>query len=59
MRKIIQFIKESYAELKKVTWPSTEDVAASTKVVLVSVFLISVALGLIDYLLFKGIEKIF
>ncbi len=59
MRKIIQFFKESYAELKRVTWPSREDVAASTKVVLVSVFLISVALGFIDYLLFKGIEWIF
>ena len=59
MRKIIQFFKESYAELKKVTWPSKEDVIASTKVVLVSIFLISIALGLIDYLLFKGIEWIF
>ena len=59
MRKIVQFFKESYAELKRVTWPSREDVIASTKVVLVSVFLISIALGFIDYLLFKGIEWIF
>ncbi len=59
MRKVFQFFKESYAELKRVTWPSREDVAASTKVVLVSVFLVSIALGVIDYLLFKGIEWIF
>lgn len=59
MRKIIRFFAESYAELKKVTWPSREDVAASTKIVLVSVALIAIALGLVDYLLFQAMELIF
>ena len=59
MRKIIRFFAESYAELKKVTWPSREDVAASTKIVLVSVALIAIALGLVDYLLFQAMEFIF
>ena len=59
MKKIIQFFKESYAELKKVTWPGREEVASSTKVVLVSVVLIALALGIVDFFIFKGIDLIF
>ncbi len=59
MKKIIRFFQESYAELKKVTWPSREDVASSTKVVLISIVLIAMALGFVDYLLFQGIELVF
>ena len=59
MRKIIRFFQESFGELKKVTWPSREEVGANTKIVLVSVILIAAALGLVDYLLFQGIEFIF
>lgn len=59
MKKIILFFKESYAELRKVTWPSREEVASSTKVVLVSVILIAAALGFIDFAIFKGIDLIF
>jgi preprotein translocase subunit SecE len=59
MKKIIRFFKESFAELKKVTWPSREEVASSTKVVLVSVILIAAALGIVDFLIFRGIDLIF
>jgi len=59
MNKIIRFFKESFGELKKVTWPSREEVASSTKVVLVSTILIAIALGLVDYLIFRGIDLIF
>jgi preprotein translocase subunit SecE len=59
MNKIIRFFKESFGELKKVTWPSREEVTSSTKVVLVSTILIALALGLVDYLIFRGIDLIF
>ena len=59
VKKIVRFFQESYAELKKVTWPSREDVASSTKVVLISVVLIALALGLVDFLIFQGIELVF
>ena len=59
MKKIIKFFQESYAELKKVTWPTREEVGSSTKIVLISVAIVAIALGLVDYLLFKGIEFIF
>ena len=59
MNKIVKFFQESYAELKKVTWPNREEVASSTKVVLISVILIAITLGIVDFLLFQGIELIF
>ncbi|MCE5256826.1 MAG: preprotein translocase subunit SecE [Spirochaetaceae bacterium] len=59
MKKIIQFFKECYAELKKVVWPSKEDVWSSTKVVIFSTLAMALLLGLIDFLLVMGIEVIF
>ncbi len=59
MKKIIQFFKESYAELKKVIWPSKSEVAQSTKVVIISVIIFAAVLGLVDFLLLLGIDAIF
>lgn len=59
MKKIVQFFKDSYAELRKVVWPSKEDVIASVKVVVVSTLITAVILGLIDFLLVAGIDLIF
>jgi len=59
MKKVIQFVKESYAELKKVVWPSREDVISSVKVVIVSTVIVAAVLGLIDFLLLLGIRALF
>ena len=59
MKKVIQFIKESYAELKKVIWPGRDDVISSVKVVIVSTIIVAAVLGLIDVLLLFGIRAIF
>jgi len=59
MKRIILFFQESYAELRKVTWPSREEAMASTKVVLVSTLLIAGMLGLVDFILFKFVDWIF
>jgi len=59
MKKIIQFFKDSYSELRRVVWPSREHVAASTKVVIVSVFIFAMVLGFVDFLLLKGLDLIF
>jgi len=59
MKKVIQFIKESVAELKKVVWPGRDDVISSVKVVIVSTVIIAAVLGLIDFLLLLGIRAIF
>jgi preprotein translocase subunit SecE len=59
MNKLVQFIKESYAELRKVVWPSKEDVISSVKVVIVSTVIIAAVLGLVDVLLLFGIRALF
>ena len=59
MGKIVQFIKESYAELRKVVWPGRDDVISSVKVVIISTIIIAAALGLVDVLLLLGVRQIF
>jgi len=59
MKKIILFFQESFAELKKVTWPSREDAISSTKVVLVSTIIIAALLGIVDFILFKIVDWLF
>ncbi len=59
MSKIVQFFKDSYAELRKVVWPTREDVLASTKVVIVSTVIVAFCLGLLDFLLVRGIDLLF
>ena len=48
MSKVIQFFRESKAELKKVVWPSRDDVVSSVIVVIISTFIVAVILGLFD-----------
>ncbi len=59
MKKIILFFQESFAELKKVTWPGRDEVISSTKVVLVSTIVIAAVLGLVDFLLVQLVDLIF
>ena len=48
MAKVIQFFKESRAELKKVVWPTRDDVVSSIKVVIISTISVALILGLLD-----------
>jgi preprotein translocase subunit SecE len=44
----VQFVKEAWIELKKVTWPSQKETLGATAVVLALVILVSLYLGLVD-----------
>jgi len=59
MKRLLQFFRDSYAELKKVVWPSREEVGSSTKVVIVSTIIFAVLLGLVDFLLTVGRDIVF
>ena len=59
MKKIVNFVQDSIGEMKKVVWPSREEVTASTRVVLVSTVLFAAVLGIVDFILFKGLDLIF
>ena len=51
MKKIIEFFKESRMELKKVNWPSKEEVLTSTRVVIFSILIIAAVIALMDYVI--------
>ncbi len=51
MKKIFAFLKESRAELKKVNWPSKEEVLTSTRIVIISILVIAAVIALIDYVI--------
>jgi len=59
MKRFIAYIKDSYAEMKKVIWPSRDEVQSSTKVVIVSLILFSLLLGAVDVSLAALVQVIF
>ncbi|ACN98628.1 preprotein translocase subunit SecE [Sulfurihydrogenibium azorense] len=58
MKKYINFLKEVYEELKKVTWPSRELVKTATATVIVFTLIIAVYLWGLDLLFAKIITFI-
>jgi preprotein translocase subunit SecE len=48
IRKTTRFLKEVRTEMGKVSWPPRKQVIGSTAVVIVSVFIVSLFLGLVD-----------
>ncbi len=59
MAKFTGFLKECGAELRKVVWPSRDDVVSSVKVVVVSTIIIAVVLGALDVLFSAGMSLLF
>ncbi len=51
LQKITGFYREFKTEMKKVTWPGRKETLSSTAVVIVTVLVIVVFLGLVDYAL--------
>ena len=54
-----QFLKEVRQELKKVNWPTREELTAYTVVVLVSVVVLTSFVFGLDYVFSKGVLRIF
>lgn len=51
--KVTTFFKESYAELKKVTWLSRQEVIGSTIVIIILIAILSIFVALIDFVFVK------
>jgi preprotein translocase subunit SecE len=54
-----QFLIDTKNELKKVTWPTKEELKESTRVVIVASFLLTVFIGAVDQVLSRIIKLIF
>ncbi len=51
LQQSLQFLREAYAELRKVAWLSRKEVVASTIVVIILVALVAVFVGFTDFIL--------
>ena len=58
MKKLVGYIKQSISELKKVSWPSKDEVQSSTYVVIATILFISLFLGLIDKIISEIIRMV-
>jgi len=58
MNRIIKFIKEAIEELKKVSWPTRDEVIDSTIVVVVSVIMVAIIFGIIDRILSEIVRMV-
>ena len=58
MKKFVEYIKQSASELKKVSWPSKEEVKSSTLIVIGTIIFVSLFLGLVDKVISKVIQMV-
>jgi preprotein translocase subunit SecE len=56
--RLTQYIKESIAELKKVTWPTKRETTNYTVLVIGISLALAAFIGLADYILTLGVEQI-
>lgn len=59
IERIKTYLAETRTELKKVTWPSRQDLIDSTKVVIVATLIVTVFTGIIDQILSRIIKLVF
>ena len=59
MKKLLEFIAEAKAELKKVAWPSRKELFDSTRVVIAASVLLAAFIGAADYLFSSLVKMIF
>ncbi|HWR38598.1 MAG TPA: preprotein translocase subunit SecE [Patescibacteria group bacterium] len=51
-----KFLREVKAELKKVSWPNKQELAANTGVVFISVVLVAVVIWVVDTVLTEALK---
>jgi preprotein translocase subunit SecE len=56
--KIKNFLSETRAEMRKVTWPTRDELIESTKIVIIATFVVTLFIGLIDQLLTLIIRRL-
>ncbi len=53
MRKVRQFIKESWIEFKKVRWPSRKELWGLTVAVITASIILAIFVGIIDSIFYR------
>jgi preprotein translocase subunit SecE len=58
IEKIRKFMSDVVVEMKKVSWPSVNELKGSTMVVIVTVIIVSIFIGIVDRALSLGLEQV-
>lgn len=58
IEKIRKFLSETKAEMRKVTWPTREELKGSTKIVIIATFVVTLFIGVIDQILTLIIRRL-
>ena len=56
--KIKKFLSETKAEMRKVTWPTRDELIESTKIVIIATFVTTMFVGIVDQLLTLIIRRL-
>lgn len=56
MQRLIEFLKEARAELGKVSWPTRKELSESTVLVIVSVIVVTIFIGAVDFVFNKLLQ---
>lgn len=59
LKKIEKYGKETMAELRKMTWPTKDELIGSTIVTVVVSFIVAIFIGIVDRILLVVIHTIF
>jgi preprotein translocase subunit SecE len=57
--KIVTYFNETRTELKKVTWPTRQELQQSTRVVIIATFLVTAFIGVVDQILSSIVKLVF
>ena len=58
LNKIVKFFSEMKGEMKKVTWPTRDELKESTKLVIIATFVVTIFIGTIDQILTLVIRRL-
>jgi preprotein translocase subunit SecE len=57
-QKIKHFFSETRVEMRKVTWPTRDELKESTKIVIVATFVVTLFIGVIDQILTLVVRRL-
>ena len=58
LSKISKFLNEVKTEMKKVSWSTKKELIDSTWIVIVTVFLLAVFIGVIDFIISRAVNSV-
>ncbi|GJM43352.1 MAG: hypothetical protein DHS20C21_01940 [Gemmatimonadota bacterium] len=58
IEKARKFVSDVIVEMKKVSWPTRNELRGSTMVVIVTVIIIAIFIGIVDRILSLGLERV-